>query len=149
MALEVTEKQVLCEAAEGRTPGANGSIMKVCGSESLQKPAELTAEAVAYYAAPHQKDARTVGSNVEPIGPAHALTALPRHLNHRAASIYAGSNEIQRNIVAKLCWGWRIRAASDGPAGRQRDTEEQNRLLACAGIPSNHRIATKLPWIPA
>lgn len=105
MALEVTEKQVLCEAAEGRTPGANGSIMKVCGSESLQKTAELTAEAVAYYAAPHQKDARTVGSNVEPIGPAHALTALPRHLNHRAASIYAGSNEIQRNIVAKLVLG--------------------------------------------
>lgn len=105
MALEITEKQVLAEAAQGRTPGANGSIMKICGSESLQKTAELTAEAVAYYAAPHQKDARTVGSNVEPIGPAYAMTAMPRHLNHRAASIYAGSNEIQRNIVAKLVLG--------------------------------------------
>ena len=105
MALEYAEKQVMCDVAQGRTPGASGSILKVCGSESLQKTANLTAEAVAYYATPHQIEARTVGANTAPVGPEHALTALPRALNHRAASIYAGSNEIQRNIVAKLVLG--------------------------------------------
>ncbi len=105
LALEHVEKQALCALAEGRTPGAASSMMKVRGSEILQRAAELTTEAVAYHAWPDQKAARTVGSNISAVGPEHALTALPRHLNHRAATIYAGSNEIQRNIIAKLVLG--------------------------------------------
>ena len=45
------------------------------------------------------------GANVEAIGPVDALMAMPRYLNNRAASIYGGSNEIQRNIMAKLALG--------------------------------------------
>ena len=41
----------------------------------------------------------------EPIAPQHAVTVMPQYLNHRAASIYAGSNEVQRNIMAKLVLG--------------------------------------------
>ncbi len=36
-----------------------------------------------------------------PIGPDHALPVMAKYLNDRAGSIYAGSNEIQRNIMAK------------------------------------------------
>ena len=46
-----------------------------------------------------------VGSNVAPIGPEEGLTAMARYLNNRAASIYGGSNEIQRDIIARLVLG--------------------------------------------
>ena len=45
-------------------------------------------------------EAREPGANIEPVGPEYSLTAMARYLNDRAASIYGGSNEIQRNIIA-------------------------------------------------
>jgi len=39
------------------------------------------------------------------VGPEHSLTAMARYLNNRAASIYGGSNEIQRDIIARLVLG--------------------------------------------
>ena len=44
-------------------------------------------------------------SNEEPIGPAHGDGLMREHLLRRAASIYGGSNEIQRNIIAKRVLG--------------------------------------------
>ena len=55
--------------------------------------------------APDQPAAREPGSNIPPIGPDAVLTAMPRYLNDRAASIYGGSNEIQRDIIARLVLG--------------------------------------------
>ena len=52
-----------------------------------------------------QIEAREPGSNLEPVGPEAGLTAMPRYLNNRAASIYGGSNEIQRDIIARLVLG--------------------------------------------
>ena len=49
--------------------------------------------------------AREPGSNVDAIGPHEGLVAMPRYLNNRAASIYGGSNEIQRDIIARLVLG--------------------------------------------
>ena len=57
------------------------------------------------YAAVNQFEARQPGSPVPPLGPEIALTPLPSYLNGRAASIYGGSNEIQRNIIAKAVLG--------------------------------------------
>ena len=54
---------------------------------------------------PDQPAAREPGSNTPPIGPDALLTAMPRYLNDRAASIYGGSNEIQRDIMARLVLG--------------------------------------------
>jgi acyl-CoA dehydrogenase len=39
------------------------------------------------------------------MGPDHSLTAMARYLNNRAGSIYGGSNEVQRNIMARLVLG--------------------------------------------
>jgi acyl-CoA dehydrogenase len=44
-------------------------------------------------------------ANVPPVGPEHSLTAMARYLNDRAATIYGGSNEIQRDIIARLVLG--------------------------------------------
>jgi len=89
----------------GQSPGALSSILKVQGTEAMQKIDELAIEAAGGYGAAHQPEARAPGSNLEPIGPAHSLTAMARYLNDRAASIYGGSNEIQRNIAARLLLG--------------------------------------------
>ncbi len=104
-ALEMIELQVLSELSRGRNPGAISSAMKIRGSETVQKIDVLGVEAMAYYAAPYEPQARTVGHNAPTATPEWGLTAMPLYLNNRAASIYAGSNEVQRNIIAKAVLG--------------------------------------------
>ncbi len=105
IALEYTEKRVMSEMARGGQPGTASSMLKLRWSEILQRIAELSVEMLAYYAAPLQPEARVAGANVEPIGPDWGVTFMPAHLNHRAATIYAGSSEVQRGIIAKLVLG--------------------------------------------
>ena len=57
------------------------------------------------YASPHQPEARAANANLAPIGPEHGLTTMARYLNNRAASIYGGSSEIQRDIIARQILG--------------------------------------------
>jgi acyl-CoA dehydrogenase len=80
-------------------------MLKIQGTETAQQVQELAVELAGDYAAVSQFAARQPGSNEAPIGPAIALTAVPRYFNGRAASIYGGSNEIQRNIIAKMVLG--------------------------------------------
>jgi acyl-CoA dehydrogenase len=80
-------------------------MLKMRGTEAMQKLDELAVEAAAHYGWVDQPAARQPGGNVSPIGSAEVLTAMPRYLNDRAASIYGGSNEVQRNIMAKLVLG--------------------------------------------
>jgi acyl-CoA dehydrogenase len=104
-ALEITEHRILSAMSAGQNPGPASSMLKTCGTEMRQRIDELAVEAIQYYATPDQMDARTTGSNVEPIGPADAMKSVPAYLNNRAGSIYGGSNEVQRNIMAKLVLG--------------------------------------------
>ena len=80
-------------------------MLKVQGTECQQKIQELAVDVAGIYAAPYQYEARQAGSNEGYVGPESALTATARYFNGRAASIYGGSNEIQRNIMAKLVLG--------------------------------------------
>jgi acyl-CoA dehydrogenase len=104
-AMEITEHRVMSALSGGKNPGPASSMLKTRGTEMTQAIDELAIEAIAYYADADQKAARTPGSNVAPVGPDYGLTAMPRYLNNRAASIYGGSNEIQRGIMAKLVLG--------------------------------------------
>jgi acyl-CoA dehydrogenase len=104
-AIEMTEHRVMSALAAGRNPGPASSMLKMAGTEMMQNLDELAIEIAGHYAAVPQPEARVPGSNVEPIGPASLMFAMPRYLNNRAASIYGGSNEIQRDIMARLVLG--------------------------------------------
>ncbi|MEE4300216.1 MAG: acyl-CoA dehydrogenase family protein [Pseudomonadales bacterium] len=104
-ALEIAELQSLAETERTGSPGAGSSMLKLKGTELSQAITEIAVEAAGWHGAVHQPDATRAGSNVEPIGPAGAVTAVPFYLNNRAATIYAGSSEVQRNIIAKAVLG--------------------------------------------
>jgi alkylation response protein AidB-like acyl-CoA dehydrogenase len=104
-AIEMTERRVLAALASGQPPGPASSMLKVQGTELMQRLDELALEALGAYAAVDQPQARAPGANIPFIGPEHGLITTARYLNDRAASIYGGSNEVQRNIMARLVLG--------------------------------------------
>jgi len=103
--IEMTEHRVMSALSAGKPPGPASSMLKMQGTEAMQRLDELAIEAVGFYAMVEQPEARQPGSNVEPVGPADGILAMARYLNNRAGSIYGGSNEIQRDIVARLVLG--------------------------------------------
>jgi alkylation response protein AidB-like acyl-CoA dehydrogenase len=105
MALEYSVLRVLSDESAGRAPGPESSILKIKGSEVQQAITELALEAVGYYGYPHVPEALHEGWNEEPIGAPYAAPVAPTYFNWRKASIYGGSNEIQKNIIAKMVLG--------------------------------------------
>ncbi|MGB3619865.1 MAG: acyl-CoA dehydrogenase family protein, partial [Ketobacter sp.] len=104
-ALEFTENRIKAALGSGQSPGAVASMTKIVGTELSQKLTQLAVEAVGVAGLPLQLEALQPGSGVDPIGPDYALTVMPKYLNARATSIYGGSNEIQRGIIAKTVLG--------------------------------------------
>lgn len=105
LALEYTELRALSRQTAGEEPGTEANILKLRGTEVQQRITELVLEAAGPYANPHMPEALRDGWNEEPVGPDYAAGAAPRYLNWRKASIYGGSNEIQKGIVAKFVLG--------------------------------------------
>ena len=105
LALESLVLRIVADETEGRAPGAEASILKIKGTEIQQRLSELALEAVGYYAHPYIAEAQQAGWNEAPIGPDHAATVAPHYFNWRKASIYGGTNEIQKNIIAKMVLG--------------------------------------------
>ena len=103
-ALEFTELRSLSGENAGKGPGPESSLLKIKGSEIQQRLTELSLEAVGYYGAPYFRGFGE-GDNEHPIGPDHAHRTAPTYFNARKTTIYGGSNEIQRNIIAKLVLG--------------------------------------------
>ena len=97
-AIEATELQSLRAQARGEQPGIRPSMGKVLGSELRQRLTELGVEIAAHYAAADLPLDDSLQGDL-PI-PEEAVFAMSAYLNDRAASIYAGSNEVQRNIIA-------------------------------------------------
>jgi len=105
LALEYTSLRALSRESAGKPPGPEANLLKIRGTEVQQRITELTLEAVGYYANPYLPDALKEGWNEAPIGPAYAAPVAPRYFNWRKASIYGGSNEIQKGIIAKMVLG--------------------------------------------
>ncbi len=84
---------------------ATASMLKLKASETMQKVTELALEALGVYAPADQRDALGAGANAAAVGPGWGLTTTARYLNSRAASIYGGSSEVQRNILARTALG--------------------------------------------
>jgi alkylation response protein AidB-like acyl-CoA dehydrogenase len=104
-AIEMTEHRVLAALASGNAPGPASSMLKTQGTELMQRLDELALEGLGAYAGVDQPQARAPGANLAFVGPEYGLTTTARYLNDRAASIYGGSNEIQRDIMARLVLG--------------------------------------------
>ena len=104
-ALEMTQLRVVVAARkhERGRPDPASSILKLKGSELQQATTELLLEVIGPYALPYRPDED--GSNQPPVGPEYASEIAPLYFNWRKVSIYGGSNEIQRNIVAKAILG--------------------------------------------
>jgi len=105
-ALEMTQLRVV--SAESRRergkPDPASSILKIKGSEIQQATTELLLEVVGPYALPYQPE-QEEGWNEPPVGPEWSGPVAPTYFNYRKTSIYGGSNEIQKNIIAKAILG--------------------------------------------
>jgi acyl-CoA dehydrogenase len=104
-AIQYAEFRIMAALSKGQNPGPESSILKNLGADAGQRLTELAVDAMGYYGAVHQPDARSPGSNLPAIGPDEGIVAFPRYFNLRATSIAGGSNEVQKNIVAKLVLG--------------------------------------------
>lgn len=100
-AYEGIELRVMQAASRGETPGPASSILKVMSSELSQKIAELAVEAAGYYGAPQRVLRNTNASG----GYENATAAMSKYLNTRAMTIFGGTSEVQRNLIAKLVLG--------------------------------------------
>jgi alkylation response protein AidB-like acyl-CoA dehydrogenase len=98
MALEITNLRFLDQLRGGRPPGADVSLLKIKGTEIQQAISELMMQA----AGPFAQAFRPVDATDYD---AFTASLAPRYCNLRKATIYAGSNEIQRNIIAKATLG--------------------------------------------
>lgn len=93
-ALEITNLRVIFAEAQNHAPGPEASILKIRGTEIAQRISELQVEALG---------ADALGfSASDDAATADALRATEQYLNLRKLTIFGGSNEIQRNIIAQM-----------------------------------------------
>jgi alkylation response protein AidB-like acyl-CoA dehydrogenase len=105
-ALEMLQLRVVAARRSGdNKPDPNSSILKIKGSEIQQAITELALEVVGPYAMPYDAQQDALLRNEPPIGPDWASPIAPTYFNMRKVSIYGGTNEIQKNIVAKAVLG--------------------------------------------
>jgi alkylation response protein AidB-like acyl-CoA dehydrogenase len=110
MALELTNLRVLSAVAnEARDLGPEVSLLKIKGSEIIQQLAELQMHALGHDALPYIREALEIDWPPQPLLSEHYAPYAPPlsclYFNQRKTTIYAGSTEIQKNIISKLVLG--------------------------------------------
>ena len=102
-ALSQMEAELQSKIATGENIGPGSSLMKNIASMLGQQIAALRLEAMAYYGIPHNNLLWL--NDKEGVGIESSQTAIGSYLNTRASSIYGGSREVQKNIIAKTVLG--------------------------------------------
>jgi alkylation response protein AidB-like acyl-CoA dehydrogenase len=97
LALELTQMRVATGSADGK-PNPASSVLKLRGSQLQQATTELFVEVAGPDALPYQ-----AGDDLA--SPEWAQRSAPHYLNYRKTSIYGGSNEVQRTIIASTILG--------------------------------------------
>ena len=105
MALEITNLRVLAAEADRRAPGAEASLLKIKGTQIQQAISELMMHAAGPLALPLRRGATEDVPGARSAAPSHAARLGATYLNLRKTSIYGGSNEIQKNIIAQTILG--------------------------------------------
>jgi len=100
LSLEITALRLISALSAGNV-GVEANLLKIKGSEIQQRLTELLLEAAGPYGLPYDYNKGLGDTNLPPIGPEEAASFGPNYLSTRVVTIYGGSNEIQRNIIAK------------------------------------------------
>lgn len=103
--MKTTNLRVIAAVAGGGVPGAESSMLKICGTEIRQEITSLTRRAMGPYARPFIEEALDDGYTGMQVGPEAAASAAAQYFNNRKLSIFGGSNEIQKNIISKMILG--------------------------------------------
>ncbi|RKP52773.1 acyl-CoA dehydrogenase family protein [Trinickia fusca] len=103
--MKTTNLRTLAAVAGGGAPGTQSSMLKIRGTEIRQELAALMRRAMGPYAQPFVDAAFDEDYDGRSIGPADAADAAKSDFNHYKLSIFGGSNEIQKNIIAKAMLG--------------------------------------------
>ena len=106
MAMATTNLRIISAAAAGQAPGVESSMLKVKGTEIRQEINDLARRAAGAYAMPFASEALE-GDNRNLAQPEGTAAVSAQYFNNRKLSIFGGSNEIQKNIIAKVKLGGR------------------------------------------
>jgi len=105
-ALEITELRILAELKAGRRPGPQTSLVKLVSSSLRQKIDEMAVDIFGPYGLQLPPERPLYGNSApEPVGSRDAQLAMPTYLNSRAWTIFGGTNEVQKTIIAKTVLG--------------------------------------------
>ncbi|MBC5765313.1 acyl-CoA dehydrogenase family protein [Ramlibacter albus] len=105
VALEMLVLRVLSAEKSGKNPLDIAGLLKIKGSEIQQRYTELMMLAAGPYSLPYIKEAMEAGWQGDYVGAAHCAPLAATYFNYRKTTIYGGSNEVQRNIVAQTVLG--------------------------------------------
>jgi alkylation response protein AidB-like acyl-CoA dehydrogenase len=105
VALEMMVLRVLSAESSGKQSLDVAGLLKIRGSEIQQRYAELMMLAAGPFALPFVREAMEAGWQGDHVGAAHCAPLAATYFNMRKTTIYGGSNEVQRNIVAQTVLG--------------------------------------------
>lgn len=105
LALRFLEFRIQSAAAAGKNPGALTSMQKIVTTELSQEIDQLALDARGIYVGVHMNETLAPDYDGEYVGSEEGAPVTNHYLNNLASTIYGGTAQVQRNIIAKLVLG--------------------------------------------